>query len=219
MNCSEFISSLACFLSSLPLSLHHALELNSGCRATLDWHQPLIELGEHPSQRWLDVALDLFSKVGRHACKFVQSPAHQTGWQDHPGLIALPAVGICNPSKVLPPVCPVPIATGRKTIRTYCPESKYALWPVQRVCCCNCRFSNQPPVLFFHAVLSPSRQLVTHTLQLQSRIRPTQEGQFRIRDSFSGFVLSLLTTSQSRSLGSYLSGATEIHYFLQPRMG
>ena len=36
---------------------------------------------------------------------------------------------------------------------------------------------------------------------------------------FSRFVLSLLTTPQSRLLGSEFSGATEIHYYLQARKG
>ena len=38
-------------------------------------------------------------------------------------------------------------------------------------------------------------------------------------DCFSGFVLSFLTTPQSRALGSEFSGATEIHYYLQSRKG
>ena len=134
-------------LSFLTTAQSQALELSSGCRATLEWHQPLIELGEHPSQLWLVVALDLFSKVGKHACKFVQSPARQTGWQDHPGLLVLQAVGICDPSQVLPPVCPVHIFTGRKTIHpavlsriqirlVACPARSLLQLPLQQSAAC-----------------------------------------------------------------------------------
>ena len=154
----------------------------------------------------LVVALDLFSKVGRHACKFAQSAAGQTGWRDHTGLLVLPAVGICDPSEALPPVCPVLVATGRKTIQPYCPESKYDLLSVQRVRCCNCCFSNLPPVLFFHIVLYPCRQLATQTVQLQSRICPPRSTNVVLKDFFSRFVLSFLTTPQSRPLGSEVSG-------------
>ena len=133
----------------------------------------------------LVVALDLFSKVGRHACKFAQSAAGQTGWRDHTGLLVLPAVGICDPSEALPPVCPVLVATGRKTIQPYCPESKYDLLSVQRVRCCNCCFSKSAacPVLPYRII--PCRQLATQTVQLQSRICPHQEHQCSIK----GFLL------------------------------
>ena len=38
-------------------------------------------------------------------------------------------------------------------------------------------------------------------------------------DFFTRFVLSFLTTPQSRHLGSEFNGATEIHYYLQSRKG
>ena len=193
---------------------HAALEYSSAVSRLSLW-QSFLPVQETE----LVVALDLFSKVGRHACKFAQSAAGQTGWRDHPGLLVLPAVGICDPSEALPPVCPVLVATGRKTIQPYCPESKYDLLSVQRVRCCNCCFSNLPPVLFFHIVLYPCRQLATQTVQLQSRICPPRSTNVVLRDFFSRFVLSFLTTPQSRPLGSEVSGAADIHYYLQSRKG
>ena len=88
--------------------------------------------------------------------------------------------------------------------------------PVQRVCCCNCRFSNQSPALVFHIVLYPHHQLAIHVLQLQSRIWPTRSSNIELGDCFSRFVLSFLTTPQIGPLGSEFSGTTEIHYYLQP---
>ena len=124
---------------------------------------------------------------------------------------------------MLPLVCPVLIATAKKTIRPYCPESKNLLLPVQRVRCCNYRFGNQPHVLFFHIVFYPCRQLATHPVQLQFRICPPRSAKVDLGDFFSSrFVFYFLTTPQrqSRPMGSeIIIGATEIHNYLHCELG
>ena len=65
--------------------------------------------------------------------------------------------------------------------------------------------------------ITPDSLIGKHTLQLQSRICPSRSANVDLVDCFSRFVFSFLRTSQSRSLGSEFSGATEIHYYLQSR--
>ena len=120
---------------TLLFAWHQTFELRSGACVPLKRHHTVIQLGEHPCQRWWFESLHFFTKVGWHAGEFVKCPTGQASWQDHLGLLVVPPVRIDHPRKMTPPVGPVLVAAGLKPVRTYRPKSEHSLPSVKGVCC------------------------------------------------------------------------------------
>ena len=124
-----------------------------------------------------------------HTRELIQCPACQTSRQHHPGLLNVPSIGVCYPGKVFPPVSPVLITAGGKPIWSYRTKSEHSLLSIERISRCHCSLCNQLSVLIVHrhrnCLVDRSFVLLVlviphkSSLQLQSRIAPTQERPFK----------------------------------------